>query len=181
MKLFKSSEPNTFHYITAVTFRRVPIFRSSIACRLFVDTLAEIKLLHPFKLVGYVIMLDHVHLIINPQYPEISTILRKLKGKSARKILDWLIENQHQESLRKLRIAVKDRSYAVWQKDSSLIDLFSPKFLRQKLNYIHSNPVRAGLCEAPQDWQWSSYAAYFAKAAGQIEIEVDVNPYWKQS
>jgi putative transposase len=179
MKLFKSSEPNTFHYITAVTFQRVPIFLNDIACGLFIETLAEIRSIHPLKLVGYVIMPDHVHLIINPKIAEISVILRKVKGKSARKILDWLIENGHDKSLNKLRLDVKHREYAVWQKDSSSIDLFSPRFLRQKLNYIHMNPVRADLCEAPQDWRWSSYSAYFPKAAIEVPIQIDINPFWK--
>jgi len=179
MKLFKSSDPNTFHYITIVTFSRVPIFRSDVACSLFIETLAEIRLLHPFKLIGYVIMPDHVHFIVNPQAPEISVILRKIKGKSARRILDWLIAAGHKTSLNKLKLAVKERQYAVWQKDSSAIDLFSPKFLQQKLNYIHMNPVRGELCEEPKDWQWSSYQAYFPKAAKNVPIDIDLNPYWK--
>ena len=80
MRIFLSNSPNTFHYITIVTFARIPIFNSDRACSLFIETLSEIKLLHPFKLVGYVIMPDHVHFIINPQNPEISVILRKLKA-----------------------------------------------------------------------------------------------------
>lgn len=178
MKLVKSSDPNTFHYITAVTFNRVPIFRNSTICRLFIETLVEIRVIHPFKLVGYVIMPDHVHLIINPLRPEISVILRKLKGKSARRILDWLMVNGHNVSLKKLRLGVKDRDFAVWQKDTSANDLFSPKFLQQKLNYIHMNPVRGDLCESPQDWIWSSYSSYFPKAAACVPIDVDMNPFW---
>lgn len=179
MKLFKSSDANTFHYVTAVTFNRVRIFGSEIACQLFVETLAELRVLHPFKIVGYVIMPDHVHLIINPVRPEISVILRKLKGKSARKILDWLIADGYSESLDKLRLSVKDRDFAVWQKDSSSIDLFSPKFLQQKLDYIHMNPVRAKLCESPQEWTGSSYRAYFPNAAiDRVPIGVDLNPFW---
>lgn len=178
MKLFKSSEPNTFHYITAVTFNRVRIFQSDKACRIFVETLAEVKLLHPLKLVGYVMMPDHVHLIVNPREPEISVILRKLKGKSARRILDWLIESGHRSSLSKLQLEVKNRDHAVWQKDSSAIDLFSSKFLQQKLKYIHMNPVRAGLCASPEQWMWSSYRAYFPKIAPDVPIPVDMNPFW---
>jgi putative transposase len=178
MKLFKSLKPNTFHYITAVTFGRTQVFRSDVACQLFINTLAEIRSLHPFKLVGYVIMPDHIHMIINPQFPEISVILRKIKGKSARIILDQLIAEGHSELLSNLKIDIVKRDYAVWQKDSSAIDLFSDKFLRQKLDYIHMNPVRARLCEAPEDWKWSSYAAYFPKAAKDIPIDIDLSPYW---
>lgn len=179
IRLSKTTEPNTFHYVTAVTFRRVPIFLSDDACLIFIQILTEIKSLHPFKLVGYVIMPDHVHFIINPKDAEISVILRKLKGKSARLILDDLIMRNEQTLLNKLKLGINYRDYAVWQKGSVTIDLISHEFLRQKLNYIHMNPIRAGLCEEPQDWKWSSYRAYFPKAAGDVPIEVDVNPYWK--
>jgi putative transposase len=165
MKLFKSPDPNTFHYITTVTYNRIPVFRSDAMCRIFIETLSEMRELHPFKLVGYVVMPDHIHLILNPLGPEISVILRKLKGKCARRIIDTLVEGGYQNSLDKLKLDVKGREYAVWQKDSSAIDLFSHKFLRQKLNYIHLNPVRARLCESPEQWKWSSYTAYFPKAA----------------
>jgi putative transposase len=89
MKLFKSNEPNTFHYVTLVTYNRVPIFRSDHACQIFVDTLAEVRRRFPYKLVGYVIMPDHVHAIINRSVDKISDWLRRVRGNSARKILTW--------------------------------------------------------------------------------------------
>lgn len=178
MKLFKSKEPNTFHYITAVTFKRLPIFRSEKSCQIFIDNLNELKEIHPFKLVAYVIMPDHIHLIINPLEFDISVILRKLKGKSAKLIIDWLKENIYQTSLDKLAINVKERDYAVWQKDSSVIDLYSHKFLRQKSDYVHLNPVRAKLCDHPAKWRWSSYHAYLPHKVGEVPIEVDWQPFW---
>ncbi|MBK9155800.1 MAG: transposase [Chloracidobacterium sp.] len=179
IKLSNTTGPNTFHYVTAVTFRRVPVFRNDAACLIFIQMLNEIRSIHPFKLIGYVIMPDHVHFIINPKDPVISVILRKLKGKSARLILDGMRGNNDHVLLDKLSVGIKGRDYAVWQKDSATIDLVSDGFLRQKLDYIHMNPIKAGLCEKPQDWKWSSYRAYFPKASGDVPIEIDVNPYWK--
>lgn len=178
MKLFKSKEPNTFHYITTVTFNRLPIFRNEKSCEIFIDNLKELKELHLFKLVAYVIMPDHVHIIINPLECEISVILRKLKGKSAKLIVDWLKEKNYQSSLEKLSVNIKERSYAVWQKDSSVIDLYSHKFLRQKLDYVHLNPVRAKLCDHPAKWKWSSYHAYLPHKVGEVPIEIDWQPFW---
>ena len=179
MKLFKSKEKNNFHYITAVTHKRLPIFRTDKTCRIFIDILTELKEKHPFKLIGYVIMLDHFHLIVNPLECDISVILRKLKGKSVKLIIDWLKEENHQKSLEKLRLKIKNREYAVWQKDSSVIDLFSHKFLRQKLKYIHNNPVKAKFCEHPKDWKWSSYCAYLPDYKGDIPLNIDIQAYWK--
>lgn len=181
MKLFKSKEPNTFHYITAVTFDRVPVFRSENCCQFFIDNLVEIKEKHPFKLVAYVIMPDHVHLILNPLECDISKILMKIKGKSAKLIIDWLKENNYKSSLEKLKLNIKNREYAVWQKDSSAIDLFSYKFLRQKSDYIHLNPLRAKFCDQPAKWKWSSYHAYLPHKKGEVPIEIDWQPYWTKS
>ncbi|NNE98183.1 MAG: transposase [Pyrinomonadaceae bacterium] len=180
MKLFKSKEPNIFHYVTAVTHKRLPIFRNEKACQIFIDTLVELKSIHPFKLIGYVIMPDHFHLIFNPIESDVSVILRKLKGKSAKLILDWLEEEGHDTSLRKLELNIKGRRHAVWLKDSSAIDLFSHKFLRQKLRYIHLNPVEAGLCSEPKDWKWSSFCAYFPKYGGDVPVGIDLQAYWNE-
>jgi hypothetical protein len=69
MRLFKSQEPNLVHYATAVTFNRVPVFRNDQTCALFIDALAATREKEPFKLIGYVVMPDHVHLLANPLSP----------------------------------------------------------------------------------------------------------------
>jgi putative transposase len=183
VKLFKSHDPNIFHYTTTVCFNRVRVFRSEIARRLFIEALAETREKCEFKLIGFVVMPDHAHLILNPLNRDIGAVMRRLKSTSARLILDWLRESNHLPSLRKLALAVpqaRSHTHSLWQKDFSSIDLWSPRFIRQKLNYIHLNPVRAGLCEQPTDWKWSSYRAYLPHEAGSVPIEIDWRAYWKE-
>src|SRR2546423_14732968 len=148
MKLYKSKETNTFHYVTAVTYNRVPIFQSEQVCGIFLEVLNEVRIRFPYKLIGYVIMPDHVHPIVNNATGTISDWLRRVRGNSARNILAWLREEQQIISLKKLALnppQKRQHTHAVWQKDPSVIDLSSHRFIRQKLNYIHLNPVRAGL------------------------------------
>ena len=183
MKLFKSNKPNTFHYVTLVTFNRVPVFRSDKACEIFVDVLRETRERYPYKLIGYVLMPDHAHAIVNNRSGTISDWLRRVRGNSARKILAWLREEGHSKSLAKLALSSpqkRNHTHAVWQKDPSVIDLWSHKFIRQKLNYLHMNPVRAGLCKHPADWKWSSYRAYLPHKAGEVPIEIDWRGYWEE-
>lgn len=166
-----------------VAFRRVPIFSSEKICRIFVDTLLETKEKHPFKLIGYVVMPDHVHLILNPLNCDISLIGKSLKGSSARKAINWLKENNYLASLEKLQLdspQKRNHTFAVWQKKVTSIDLHSPKFIRQKLNYLHLNPIRAGLCDHPAKWPWSSYRAYLPHKNGEVPIEMDLRGYWKE-
>ena len=182
MKLFKSHDPNLFHYVTAVTFHRVPVFRSERACAIFIEALAHTRLRCPFKLVGYVVMPDHVHLLVNPRNSDISQMMKHVKGKPAHDIIEWLRTEKHEGSLAKLALNVvqkRSHRYAVWLKDFSAIDIYSVKFVQQKLQYIHNNPVRAGLCGHPAEWRWSSYRAYFPHEPGSVPIEVDWQAYWK--
>jgi len=184
MKLYKSNEPNTFHYVTLVSHNRVPVFRNDRACEIFIDVLRETREKYPYKLIGYVLMPDHVHAIINNRSGTISDWLRRVRGNSGRKILAWLREEQHLTSLAKLALAhpqKRQNTHAVWQKDPSVIDLWSHKFILQKLNYLHLNPVRAGLCQHPAEWKWSSYRAYLPHAPGDVPIEVDRHGYWTEA
>ena len=109
--------------------------------------------------------------------------MNSLKSASARKIIDWIRESNYVSSLSKLALDIPQKrghTHALWQKDFSSVDLWSPKFIRQKLNYIHRNPVRAGLCQHPAEWRWSSYRAYFPHESGSIPIEVDSRGYWSE-
>ena len=90
MHLFKSREPNLVHYATAVTYGRVPIFQSNNACSLLIEALATTRSKDPFKLIGYVIMPDHFHLLANPLGLDISVAAGRFKGRSASLILKWL-------------------------------------------------------------------------------------------
>src|SRR5712671_2146867 len=89
MHLFKSKEQNLVHYVTGVTYARVPIFRREEICSLFIEALSETRLKDPFKLIGYVLMPDHFHLLANPIELNISKVVGKLNGRSASKILKY--------------------------------------------------------------------------------------------
>jgi REP element-mobilizing transposase RayT len=137
MRRFKSKQPNLVHYVTGVTRRRVPIFRNEHACLLFIEALATTRQKEPFKLIGYVLMPDHFHLLANPLCLDISVIAGRLKGRAASLILAWLRNDQHLASLAKLELArplKSGQTHAVWQEDFSDIDVWSRKFIRQNLS-----------------------------------------------
>ena len=183
MNLFKSREPNLVHYTTTVTFNRVPVFRSEHACSLLIEALATTREKEPFKLIGYVVMPDHYHMLANPLCLDISVIVGRLKGRAAVAILGWLRDEGHTKSLAKLAFQKKVKSgqtHAVWMREFSAVDIWSHKFIRQKLHYIHMNPVRAGLCDHPAKWRWSSYRAYLPHEPGTVPIEVDKKWRWTE-
>jgi REP-associated tyrosine transposase len=181
MKLFKSKEPNLVHYVTGVTYGRIPLFDDDHICSLFIKALLETRLKDPFKLIGYVLMPDHFHLLANPIDLDISRIVGRLKGRSASSILKKLREHQELALLYKLKLPralASGQTHAVWLHDFSSIDIWSQKFIHQKLRYIHNNPVRAGLCSHPAKWRWSSYHAYFPHEDGSVPVEIDWRWLW---
>ncbi len=183
MQLFKSKEPNLVHYVTGVTYDRVPLFLDEQACSLFIDALARTRLKEPFKLIGYVIMPDHFHLLANPLCLDISVIIGRLKGRAASSVLKWLRTEEQASRLSKLKLAralKSGQTHAVWLQDFSAIDIWSRRFIRQKLNYIHNNPLRAGLCNHPGRWRWSSYHAYVRHKPGDVPIEIDQRWLWTE-
>ena len=170
-----------FHYVTLVTHNRVPVLSAEKACEVFIDVLREPREKYPYNLIGYVLMPDHAHAIINNRCGTISDWLKRVRGNSARKILAWLRVGQHSTSLAKLALSHPQKRQHIWQKDPSVIDLWSGRFLRQKLNYLHLKPVRAVLCRHPAEWKWSSYRAYLPHAPGEVPIEIDRRAYWEES
>ena len=184
MHLFKSKEENLVHYVTCVTFDRIPLFQRNKICSLFIDALEATRTKDPFKLIGYVIMPDHIHLLANPIALNISKVVGRLKGRAATKILKdlrmlgcWDVLDE----LKLLQPLKSGQTHAVWLKDFSSIDIWGHKFIRQKLHYIHMNPVRAGFCDHPAKWLWSSYHAYFPHELGSVPIEIDWRWLWSET
>ena len=177
MKTFKTIKPNTFFYVTSVTYNREPIFKSEKACKALVSVFEEVRIRFPYKLIAYVIMPDHFHVLVNLKDGDISKWLLRVRGNSAKRILAALDET----FLQKLTLdspQKRNHKYALWQKDPPIVDIYSNKFLVQKTGYIHANPVRAGLIDHPAKWQWSSYHAHFPHETGEVAIEIDHRPYW---
>ena len=93
-------------------------------------------------------MIDHIHLLTDQPKPP-SDVLRIIKGITARRVIDYLKENDYTSSLEKLRHEVRNRNhrYSLWQTEKNVLPIFSEGMFMQKVNYIHNNPVCAGLVE----------------------------------
>lgn len=110
-----------------------------------------------FLLFAYVVMIDHLHLLTS-RPSTTSDVLRVLKGLTARRVIDYLKANNHFTSLAKLAHQERERNYkhSLWQTEKNVLPIFSERMFMEKLNYIHLNPVQAGLSERASDYLWSS-------------------------
>jgi len=154
---FKISRDSQALFITLNTKNRLPVFRKDEIKKVLCDAIDESRKSAGLLLFAYVIMIDHLHLIIDQPKP-ISEVLRVLKGITARRVIDYLKERNYSVSLAKLQHEVRDRNYrySLWQTEKNVYPIFSEKLFMQKASYIHNNPVRAGMVERAGDYQWSS-------------------------
>jgi REP element-mobilizing transposase RayT len=127
-----------------------------------------------FLLFAYVIMLDHMHLLTS-RPSTTSNVLRFLKGITARRIIDYLKAKGYESSLAKLRHQERDRQYkySLWQTEKNVMPIFSEGMFLEKLNYIHLNPVRAGLVEDASDYRWSSARIWQGRPTEKEPVLVD--------
>jgi REP element-mobilizing transposase RayT len=136
-----------------------------------------------FLLFAYVIMIDHFHLLTS-RPKATSDVLRVVKGLTARRVIDYLKENHYSSSLAKLEHAVGDRNhrYSLWQTEKNVFPLYTESLFMQKVNYIHQNPVRAGLVERPTDYRWSSARIWKGCPVEDEPLQMDIDQIaWRQS
>ena len=135
------------HYVTGIVRHRIPIFRQEKCCSAFLEVLAELLRSWPSKLIAFVIMPDHFHLIVNPRDGNIRGFTGALKSLTARQIIDTTKDIRF-----KLRKPGKDGSvHQVWQDSFKAMPLWSLWMIRQKINYIHANPLRDRLVTSAKE------------------------------
>lgn len=109
---------------------------------------------------GFVFMSNHIHLLwqIQPGHKR-EDVQRDFLKYTAQKI-KYDLEMHHQSMLTLFLVNAKDRKYQIWERNPLSIDLWSRDIMWQKLDYLHQNPVRAGLCPLPENYHWSSALFY---------------------
>jgi|SRR5689334_43037 len=154
---FLISHDSPVLYITVVTKDRLPVFRTEHMKELLCVALDEARKSAGILLFAYVIMWDHMHLLTS-RNSTTADVLRVLKGITARRVIDYLKEEGHFSSLAKLQHQERSRNYkySLWQTERNVLPVFSESMFMQKVNYIHQNPVKAGLSELADDYRWSS-------------------------
>lgn len=160
------------HFITFSCYRRLPLLGSAKARNLFVRALDQVRKEHGFSLVGYVVMPEHVHLLISePARGTPSTVLKMLKQRVSR-----LLRRRPRR-----RVSASQRSFPFasspqhlpqfWQKRFYDFNVWSRKKKIEKLGYMHANPQKRGLVDDPKNWPWSSYAYYQQRGEALVPID----------
>jgi putative transposase len=172
------NEPGHAHELTFSCFRRLPLLSRDRSRNWFIEAMESARRRRQLALWAYVIMPEHVHILVCPMQAiyEIRLIRTSLKVPVQRKALQFL--RRHAPNyLRELCDQQPNGKihYRFWQRgggyDRNITD---PKALRSMIEYIHQNPVRRGLVEQATDWPWSS--ARFYDGTEDVPIAMDVLP-----
>jgi REP element-mobilizing transposase RayT len=158
--------PGALHFVTGNFLDRVPVFKQDPCCKSFINTLATLLNEWPCKLIAYVLMPDHTHLIVNPKDGRIKEFTGQLKSLSARAIV------QTANGIN-FKFDPKESSHLVWQESFKATPLWSAWMIWQKINYIHANPVKACLVNSAKDYRWSSFRAFYSEAAVDLKVDQD--------
>jgi putative transposase len=170
---------NHLHYLTASTYHRAPLFDSDRFRRHFVKTLDGLRSRLNFRIVGYVLMPEHFHLLIWPSpSADPSRIVQSLKERTALFMLKNLRDNHRflwcQRMLERLRLPPTVHlhgPYRVWQRRFYDLNVWSEKKRLEKLNYMHGNPVKRGLVMSPDQWPWSSFRFYYLEDSSLLAMD----------
>ena len=141
------------HFVTFSCFRRRPYLMNPSARTAFVEILDEIRARHGFHLYGYVVMPEHVHLLLdeagalNP-----SKVIQVVKQKVSNRL-------------------GQGSGIPLWQRRFYDFNTWSSGKIREKLIYMHENPLRRGLVAHPREWLWSSWSHYSMREDGLISID----------
>ena len=153
--------------------RRIPVFEQTACCHAFIEVCSKLREEWPFKLVAYVLMPDHIHLIVNPKDGRVRELAGTLKSLAARRIID----KAKGFSFLKEKPDPDGSIHQVWQESFKALPLWSAWLIWQKINYIHNNPIKAGLVRSAGDYRWSSFRSFYF---GECEpIEVDKDWWWE--
>ena len=139
------------HFVTFRCYRRRPLLGTARARDRFVKILNEVRHRHGFRLVGYVVMPEHVHLLMSePERGNPSLAIQSLKQRSSR--------------------AIRHGEPQFWQYRFYDFNVWSARKRIEKLRYMHRNPVTRVLVTAPEEWRWSSYRWYAFAEPGPVRL-----------
>ena len=173
-------DPGHAHALTFSSYKRQRFLSREQSCLWTIEAIRRATIKHRFHLWAYVLMPEHVHLLICPIEHSYSTsaFLKSVKKSVANRavgfvrlnapaFLDRMADRQPNGSV----------AYRFWQRARGYDrNLWKPRYVSEMIDYIHLNPVRRGLCQRPEDWAWSSAADYAKVRNGPLKIDFESLP-----
>ena len=165
---YKFKNPTAAYFVSFATVYWIDVFTRQVYFSILEESITYCRKEKGMEVFAYCFMPSHVHMIFRSENEDPSGLLRDFKGYTARKIIKTIKENM-QESRKEWLLWLMELAGAkksnvnkrqFWQHHNKPIELWSIKVLKQKIDYIHNNPVKQGFVTNPVDWKYSSARNY---------------------
>jgi putative transposase len=177
-KCRRLNAPGHAHELTFSCYRGQPLLCSQRARGYLAEAISRSRQKHSFHVWAYVLMPEHVHLLLWPteQNYSISKMLLSIKQPVSRGIMSYLREH-NPAGLRVLATGQRRTPYRFWLAGGGYDrNITSAETARKTVEYIHNNPVRRGLVAAPEEWVWSSAGDWAGRGPGKVVLDLDSFP-----
>lgn len=177
---YKIRNKEGIHFVTFSVVEWVDVFTRKDYAEILIESLRYCQSNRGLVIYSWCIMSNHVHLVVSAKQNDTSDILRDFKKFSAKAIIkaisehpsesrkEWMIEIFKREGENNSRNSM----YQFWRQDNQPKELFSAEFAKDKLNYIHNNPVEAGIVSKAEEYSYSSARDYYeGNNIGKLKIE----------
>jgi putative transposase len=172
-------DPGDCHELTFSCYQRHPLLADDARRRLFCEALDRAIERHSFRLIAFVLMPEHVHLLVYSAalQPEIDDLLFAIKRPFSFRVKKLLqVSNKVEDRKQLAQLTIQERpgkqTFRFWQEGPGYDrNLSSEAAVLASIDYIHHNPVRRGLCEKARDWKWSS-ARWFESEGSVVDKDL---------
>ncbi len=157
-------------FITMTVHKFVNLFSNFIFTQIILDSLNYFTSNNKLSIGAYVIMPNHIHLIVKPEKDTaFENINRDFKKYTSQNIIFRLKENNN-PLIDKFIVNKKDRRIQIWKRNTHKKQVFSSEFMKQKVEYIHNNPCQPNwrLVDKPEDYRYSSASFYLTDEKPQF-------------
>jgi len=168
-------EPDKPHFVTCTVLEWLPIFTRPETVAVLLESLRWLQANEGLVIYAWVVLENHMHLVIQAPGPEgdLGALLGRFKSWTAHELIRFLEEHRVRRYLERLSFAKRahkvDRAHQLWQEGSHPEMIESAEMMRQKVEYIHQNPVKRGFVDRPEHWRWSSARSYLGEE-GLLEV-----------
>ena len=174
------NDPGDAHALTFSCFHRQAFLSRDRSRQWLVDAVDLARGKHEFDLWAYVVMPEHVHLLLWPRHAgyDMSKILATIKQSVTHRALDFVRQEARWFLTRMADVQPNGSThYRFWQRGGGHDrNITEPRTVWAEIAYIHANPVRRGLCQEASQWQWSSAADYEGVRGGPLAINRESLP-----
>jgi len=168
-RLYRCNGAGYLHFVTTSCYQRRPLLGTAGIRDLFLQVLEQTRRQYGFVVVGYVVMPEHIHLLISePRRGSVSTVMQALKQSFAHRLLRKA-HAVNDSSPGSMSSSPPEHGH-VWQRRFYDFVVFTHRKRVEKLRYMHRNPVKRGLVLEPEEWPWSSYRYYAYDECGRVLV-----------